>query len=190
MNTEPMRTKPEGKKQSPTKWIVAAIAVVLVVIAGIAIVGGGPVGLSLAAMLAAQGIDPKKIALLDAKPLALAAAESGGGYYSHLRSESRQLPAAVDELIDIARATHSFLNEFDHALVSGDVGLVKPDYRIYHRFCRDVGLAPGELIFVDDSPVNIAAAQAVGYHTFHMPHADAAECAAFRKRLQELGFGV
>ena len=41
MNTEPMRTKPEGQKQSPTKWIVAAIAVVLVVIAGIAIVGGG-----------------------------------------------------------------------------------------------------------------------------------------------------
>ena len=41
----------------------------------IAIVGGGPVGLSLAAMLVAQGIDPNKIALLDAKPLALAAAD-------------------------------------------------------------------------------------------------------------------
>ena len=94
------------------------------------------------------------------------------------------------EKFDIARAVHPFLNEFDHALVSGDVGLVKPDYRIYHRFCRDVGLAPDELIFVDDSPVNIAAAQAVGYHTFHMPRADAAECAAFRQRLQALGFRV
>lgn len=41
MNADPMNTKPEGQKQSPTKWIVAAIAVVLVVIAGIAIVGGG-----------------------------------------------------------------------------------------------------------------------------------------------------
>jgi N-acyl-D-amino-acid deacylase len=41
------------------------------------------------------------------RALALAAAESGGGYYSHLRSESRQLPAAVDELIDIARATQA-----------------------------------------------------------------------------------
>ncbi|MBU6379158.1 MAG: D-aminoacylase, partial [Gammaproteobacteria bacterium] len=41
------------------------------------------------------------------RALALAAAESGGGYYSHLRSESRQLPGAVDELIDIARATRA-----------------------------------------------------------------------------------
>lgn len=41
------------------------------------------------------------------RALALAAAESGGGYYSHLRSESRRLPEAVDELIDIARATRA-----------------------------------------------------------------------------------
>lgn len=39
------------------------------------------------------------------RALALAAAEFGGGYYSHLRSESRHLLAAVDELIEIARAT-------------------------------------------------------------------------------------
>lgn len=41
------------------------------------------------------------------RALALAAAESGGGYYSHLRSESRHLLEAVDELIDIARATRT-----------------------------------------------------------------------------------
>lgn len=41
----------------------------------IAIVGGGPVGLSLAAMLVSHGIAPDKIALLDAKPLALATAD-------------------------------------------------------------------------------------------------------------------
>lgn len=41
------------------------------------------------------------------RALALAAAESGGGYYSHVRSESRQLLSAVDELIDIARATRA-----------------------------------------------------------------------------------
>ncbi len=35
----------------------------------IAIVGGGPVGLALAAMLAARGIDAVRIALLDAKPV-------------------------------------------------------------------------------------------------------------------------
>jgi len=41
------------------------------------------------------------------RALALAAAEYGGAYYSHVRSESRHLLAAVDELIDIARATRT-----------------------------------------------------------------------------------
>lgn len=39
MNAE--NTNPKVAKSSPTKWIVAGLAVVLVVIAGIAIVGGG-----------------------------------------------------------------------------------------------------------------------------------------------------
>jgi FMN phosphatase YigB (HAD superfamily) len=51
-----------------------------------------------------------------------------------------------------------------------------------------VGLKPEELIFVDDSAVNIAAAKSVGYQVFHMPNADAAECAAFRAALRKAGF--
>jgi 2-octaprenyl-6-methoxyphenol hydroxylase len=39
----------------------------------IAIVGGGPVGLALAAMLVARGVAPKTIAVLDAKPVDIAA---------------------------------------------------------------------------------------------------------------------
>jgi 2-haloacid dehalogenase len=92
------------------------------------------------------------------------------------------------EKFDVARRMHPFLDLFDHAVVSGDIGLVKPDYRIYHRLCEEVGREPEEMIFVDDSALNIAAAKAVGYEVFHMPHADAAECAAFRNRLVELGF--
>lgn len=94
------------------------------------------------------------------------------------------------EKFDIARVTYPFLNLFDHTLVSADVGLIKPDYRIYHRFCRDTGLSPGEIIFVDDSAVNVAAARAVGFNCFHMPVADEASCAAFRKELQGLGFRI
>ncbi len=94
------------------------------------------------------------------------------------------------EKFDIARARFDFLNLFDHALVSADIGLLKPDYRIYHRFCRDVDMKPEELIFVDDSAVNVAAAKAVGYQVFHMPHADAAECEAFRAALRAGGFSV
>ncbi len=91
------------------------------------------------------------------------------------------------EKFDVARATYPFLNLFEHALVSGDIGLIKPDYRIFHRFCCDTGLAPEELVFVDDSAVNVMAAKATGYRTFHMPHADAAECAAFASFLRAEG---
>lgn len=94
------------------------------------------------------------------------------------------------EKFDIARLRFPFLNSFEHTLVSADVGLIKPDYRIYHRFVRDVGLKPDELIFVDDSAVNIAAAKSVGYQVFHMPNADAAECEAFRGVLRAGGFRV
>lgn len=92
------------------------------------------------------------------------------------------------EKFDIARVRFPFLDAFEHTLVSADIGLIKPDYRIYHRFVRDVGLGPEELIFVDDSAVNIAAAKSVGYQVFHMPNADAAECEAFRVKLREGGF--
>ncbi len=41
------------------------------------------------------------------KALALAAAETGGGYFTHMRSESRQLLVSIEETIDIARATRA-----------------------------------------------------------------------------------
>jgi N-acyl-D-amino-acid deacylase len=53
------------------------------------------------------------------RALALAAAEYGGGYISHIRSESTQLLAAIDEVIDIARATRRHA-EIYHFKVAGE----------------------------------------------------------------------
>lgn len=53
------------------------------------------------------------------RALALAAAESGGAYISHIRSESAQLLAAIDEVIDIARATRRHA-EIYHFKVAGE----------------------------------------------------------------------
>lgn len=41
------------------------------------------------------------------RALACAAAEHGGGYFSHLRSESGRLLEAVDELVEVARVTRA-----------------------------------------------------------------------------------
>ena len=56
---------------------------------------------------------------------------------------------------------------FRHIVVSGDVGLCKPDPRIFELTARYAGLAPAELLFVDDSNRNIDAAAALGFAVHH-----------------------
>ena len=58
-----------------------------------------------------------------------------------------------------------------HIVVSGVVGLMKPDPRIFELTARHAGLSPSELLFVDDSRTNIDAAAACGFdvHLFDDP---------------------
>jgi HAD superfamily hydrolase (TIGR01493 family) len=49
-------------------------------------------------------------------------------------------------------------------VVSGVERVMKPDPRIYALVLERTGLAPGDLLFVDDSAANIAAAAALGFH--------------------------
>jgi epoxide hydrolase-like predicted phosphatase len=62
---------------------------------------------------------------------------------------------------------HSFpgtLEVFDTIIFSAEVGLAKPDARIYHLVLDKVQVEPAEAIFVDDVRTNIEAANAVGIH--------------------------
>jgi HAD superfamily hydrolase (TIGR01509 family) len=54
-----------------------------------------------------------------------------------------------------------------HIVISGDVGLSKPDPRIFALTAEHAGLAPAELLFVDDSRRNIDAAAACGFDVHH-----------------------
>ncbi len=56
---------------------------------------------------------------------------------------------------------------FRDAIVSGDEKVIKPDRRIYEIVLERTGLAPGDLLFIDDSAANIEAAKALGFHTHH-----------------------
>jgi 2-haloacid dehalogenase len=60
-----------------------------------------------------------------------------------------------------------FLSEFDRAYVSGRMGVIKPDPRIYEMVEEDCGIAPERLIFTDDKAENIAAAGARGWQVHH-----------------------
>lgn len=63
------------------------------------------------------------------------------------------------------------LTEFDREYISGHLGVVKPDPRIYEMLERDCGVAPDRLLFADDRPENIEAAEARGWrvHLFDGP---------------------
>src|SRR5229473_1478687 len=51
---------------------------------------------------------------------------------------------------------------FDTIVYSHEVGLVKPDPRIYALLCAELRVAPGELVFLDDVPENVEAARRFG----------------------------
>lgn len=66
-----------------------------------------------------------------------------------------------------AQTQYDFLNEFDRAYVSGRMGVIKPDPRIYQMVEEDCGLPPDSLLFTDDRAENIAAAALRGWQTHH-----------------------
>jgi putative hydrolase of the HAD superfamily len=51
---------------------------------------------------------------------------------------------------------------FDEAIISGDVGLHKPQPEIYRLACERLGVQPADCVFVDDLRENVAGAEAVG----------------------------
>jgi HAD superfamily hydrolase (TIGR01509 family) len=51
---------------------------------------------------------------------------------------------------------------FDATVISGDVGLHKPQPEIYRMACERLGIEPAEAVFVDDLRENVAGAEAIG----------------------------
>ena len=51
---------------------------------------------------------------------------------------------------------------FDAVVISGDVGLHKPDPEIFELGAERIGLAPTDCVFIDDLRENCAGAEAVG----------------------------
>ncbi|RQP08275.1 MAG: HAD family phosphatase [Paracoccus sp. BP8] len=62
---------------------------------------------------------------------------------------------------------------FADILVSGQVGVLKPDPAIFRLLMDRNGLRPGDCIFVDDSPANVEGARALGMDGIHFTGAEA-----------------
>lgn len=57
---------------------------------------------------------------------------------------------------------HRFHEMCDVIVYSHEVGLLKPDPRIYHLVCDRLGVAPGQAVLLDDVQENVDGAKAVG----------------------------
>jgi putative hydrolase of the HAD superfamily len=57
---------------------------------------------------------------------------------------------------------HLFPDMFDVVVISGEVGMRKPEERIFRHAAGLLGLEPAQCVFIDDIEVNVTSAEALG----------------------------
>lgn len=62
----------------------------------------------------------------------------------------------------LVRHQFPFMSVFKDIVLSGEVGLLKPDRRIFEILLQRVGRPAGECVFIDDAQANVMAAQEMG----------------------------
>lgn len=90
------------------------------------------------------------------------------------RYKTALLSNAWDDLRQMIEEEWKIDDAFDEIIISADVGLVKPDARIYQRMIADLDVVPAEAVFVDDFPENITGARSQGLHAIHFNDSDQA----------------
>ena len=87
------------------------------------------------------------------------------------------------ETFPLARSWYRFLDLFDEIVVSGEVGMIKPDGEIYDVLVERTGLNLATTVFIDDSAANVRAAEALGFNGVLFEGAE-----GLREDLTGLGF--
>ncbi len=77
------------------------------------------------------------------------------------------LSNGVSEVMTHIRAERPLESWFDVTIVSCEVGVAKPDSRIYRICIARLGVDPKESLFVDDRVENVEAAARLGIRTLH-----------------------
>lgn len=62
---------------------------------------------------------------------------------------------------------HQLTELFHEIIVSSEVGIKKPDVRIFHLALNKLQIRPEQAIFIDDNPDNVAAASSCGIAGVH-----------------------
>lgn len=61
---------------------------------------------------------------------------------------------------------HNLDRLFDHIVLSGDLGIIKPDAEIYEHTLDKLEVKASEAVFIDDRPSNVEAAEDLGIRSF------------------------
>lgn len=77
-----------------------------------------------------------------------------------------------------------YAEHFDVLFHSWQIGYAKPDPAFFTHIVDALGIAPGEAVFVDDLPANVAGARQAGLQAVHFPPLDT--IGHLRRRLRRL----
>ncbi len=77
------------------------------------------------------------------------------------------LSNAPDDLRDRFLSDLPVEVNWDAIVVSGEIGMRKPDPRIFEYAAEEIGVAPRDCFFIDDLEENVLGAQAIGMGGYH-----------------------
>ncbi len=86
------------------------------------------------------------------------------------------------ETFPATRERFPFLDWFDGIVISGELGVTKPDPRLFRHLIERFALPVRETVFIDDQPANIEAAARLGFRAIRFEGAD-----RLRRELVRLG---
>lgn len=87
------------------------------------------------------------------------------GYRTFLLSNTNPFVQSWAESPQFSKSGRPLSDYLEKCYCSFEVGIMKPDPAIFRYMLDDVGIAPEETLFLDDSPANIAAASDLGIQT-------------------------
>lgn len=70
------------------------------------------------------------------------------------------------------QARYDVWDVFDGIVISGELGMVKPEPAIFEHLLTKYGLDRSRSVFIDDLPVNVEAARRLGMHGIHFRNAE------------------
>lgn len=145
-----------------------------------AMAGDGQLRELLPALIAAQGLDEHSAAIHEvwgamqpvdtARPLIARLRADGVG--CHLATNQDDLRASY------MRARMGYDDLLDGAFYSCDLGARKPHSAFFDRAAAALGLAPAEVLFIDDTAENVTAARQAGLAAVHWHFRDGAPALA------------